>query len=422
MLDYIRSALSFIFAVSVMYMLLDCEIKDKKNRYLLGLYAAIVFVLDGLFLFHYGYSAFMRLYPLLVQLPVLFAFLFISKFQATKVFFIFVTVIAISTSFSMAGLSIAFLFGFSKDIANMISYTLYLPAWFMVYKYIRQTFLYMLRNWDSGWLGFSMIPISYSVLIYSIGMYDINEVINKFSVQYGVLLFIIVCSAYYLILRFFMQTREKLILQDEQNLLLNQAAAAQLQLEALEASQEKTMLYRHDMRHHLSLIHSYLGNKDYDAAQKYIADVERSIEEATVEKYCSNYTVNLILYAHIKHAKTEGIQVETHVNLPEKSVVSDMDLCVLLGNALENATNACADIPNKKDRFLKISCRTKHEKLMIQITNSCNGKVAFSDNMPISSTENHGLGTRSIAAIAQKYSGLCSFGYEDGCFTTSVIL
>ena len=185
-----------------MYMLLDCEIKDKKNRYLLGLYAAIVFVLDGLFLFHYGYSAFMRLYPLLVQLPVLFAFLFISKFQATKVFFIFVTVIAISTSFSMAGLSIAFLFGFSKDIANMISYTLYLPAWFMVYKYIRQTFLYMLRNWDSGWLGFSMIPISYSVLIYSIGMYDINEVINKFSVQYGVLLFIIVCSAYYLILRF----------------------------------------------------------------------------------------------------------------------------------------------------------------------------------------------------------------------------
>jgi len=182
------------------------------------------------------------------------------------------------------------------------------------------------------------------------------------------------------------------------------------------------MLYRHDMRHHLSLIHSYLGNKDYDAAQKYIADVERSIEEATVEKYCSNYTVNLILYAHIKHAKTEGIQVETHVNLPEKSVVSDMDLCVLLGNALENATNACADIPNKKDRFLKISCRTKHEKLMIQITNSCNGKVAFSDNMPISSTENHGLGTRSIAAIAQKYSGLCSFGYEDGCFTTSVIL
>lgn len=322
----------------------------------------------------------------------------------------------------MAGLSIAFLFGFSKDIANMISYTLYLPAWFMVYKYIRQTFLYMLRNWDSGWLGFSMIPISYSVLIYSIGMYDINEVINKFSVQYGVLLFIIVCSAYYLILRFFMQTREKLILQDEQNLLLNQAAAAQLQLEALEASQEKTMLYRHDMRHHLSLIHSYLGNKDYDAAQKYIADVERSIEEATVEKYCSNYTVNLILYAHIKHAKTEGIQVETHVNLPEKSVVSDMDLCVLLGNALENATNACADIPNKKDRFLKISCRTKHEKLMIQITNSCNGKVAFSDNMPISSTENHGLGTRSIAAIAQKYSGLCSFGYEDGCFTTSVIL
>ena len=45
MMDYIRSLLSFIFAISVMYTLLDCEIKYKKHRYLLGLYVAVVLVL-----------------------------------------------------------------------------------------------------------------------------------------------------------------------------------------------------------------------------------------------------------------------------------------------------------------------------------------------------------------------------------------
>lgn len=422
MLDYIRSILSFIFAISVMYMLLDCEIKYKKTRYLLGICAAIIIVLDGFILLRYGYLFFMKLYPLLVHLPVFLAFMYVSKFKATKVFFIFLTLVAISTSFSMVALSIVFLFSSSKDISNIICYILYPPTWFMIYKYIRPPFLYMLRNCDKGWLGFSMIPISYSVLIYSIGMYNINEVIDKFSVKYGVLLFIMVFSAYFLILRFFKQTREQLILQSEQNLLLNQVAAAQLHFEALEASQNKTMLYRHDMRHHLKLINSYLVDNNKEAAQKYITEVEKSIEEATVEKYCINYTVNLILYSHITHAKKEGIKVETHVDIPEKNSVCDMDLCVIFGNSIENAINACKGILNGNDRFLKIICKNKHDKLFIQITNSYEGKVEFCDDMPVTTKENHGLGTKSIAAIAQKYGGVYSFVAEDGIFTTSIIL
>lgn len=422
MLDYIRSILSLIFAISVMYMLLDCEIKSKKSRYLMGLCAAIVIVLDGFILFHYGYPFFMKLYPLIVHLPVFLGFMFVSKFKATKVFFILLTLVAISTSFSMVSLSIGFLFGSSKDMTNIISYILYLPTWFMIYKYIRPPFLYMLRNCDNGWIGFSMIPLSYSVLIYSIGMYNIDDVIDKFGVKYGVLLFIMVSSVYFLILRFFKQTREHLILQSEQYLLLNQVAAAQLHFEALEESQDKTVLYRHDMRHHLKLINSYLVDNNKEAAKKHITEVEKSIEEATVERYCDNYTVNLILYSHITHAKKEGIKVETHVELPEKNTVSDMDLCVVFGNAIENAINTCKGILNLNDRFLKIICNNKQNKLFIQITNSYEGKVEFSDGMPISMKENHGLGTKSIAAIAKKYSGEYSFTAEDGVFTTRIIL
>ncbi|MDF3002572.1 MAG: hypothetical protein K0Q48_2691 [Bacillota bacterium] len=105
------------------------------------------------------------------------------------------------------------------------------------------------------------------------------------------------------------------------------------------------------MRHHLALINSFLADHNEEAAQIYIAEVEKNIDDATIQKYCSNYTVNFI-----------------------------------------------------------------------QIANSYEGNVAFADDLPVSTREDHGFVTRSIAAVTQKYSGVYSFSAEDGIFTTSVIL
>lgn len=422
MMDYVRSVLSFIFAISVMHMLLDCEIKCKKNRYFFGLYVTLVVICDGFLLHLFGYAAFMKFYPLAVHVPVFFAFVFLSKFKPIKVFFVLLTLIVISTSFSMVGLVISYFFGFGKEIANIICYVMYLPVYFMIYKHIRPTFLYMLRSTDKGWLGFSMIPISYSVLIYSIGMYNIDAVIDRINVKYGVLLFILVFSAYFLIMRFFKQTREQLTLQNEQNLLKTQVAAAHVHFEALEESHEKTMLYRHDMRHHLNLINSYLEDNNKEAAQKYITEVEKTIGEAAVEKYCSNYTVNLILSSYIAKAMNEQITVKTQINLPEKNAVSDMDLCVIFANAIENAINACKGINSENERSLNIVSKLNNNKLLIQITNTFNGTAVFVDDMPVSVEENHGLGTKSIAAVAQKYGGVYSFSAVDKVFKVNIIL
>lgn len=421
MMDYVRSVLSLIFAISVMYILLDCEIKHKKDRFLL-LYTVVVLVCDGFVLFNFGYAHFMKLYPLLVHLPVFLVFVFISKFKPIKVFFILLTLIAISTSFSLVGLIISSFFGSSREIVNIVCYVLYLPTGFVIYKYIRPPFLYMMHNTDKGWLGFCIIPLSYSLLIYSIAKYDLDNVIIQPILKDAVLLFILTLSSYFLILEFFKQTREQIILQDEQNLLMTQVAAAQIHFESLEESQERTILYRHDMRHHLNLINSYLVDNNKEAAQKYISEVEKTIEGVVVEKYCRNYTVNLILSSYIAKAKNEQISVETQINLPEKNVVSDMDLCVIFANALENAISACKDIYGAKDRIIKIVSKVNNNKLYIQITNSFDSTIIFVDDMPISTDQNHGFGTKSIAAIAHKYGGMYSFTAEDRVFKTSIIL
>lgn len=84
--------------------------------------------------------------------------------------------------------------------------------------------------------------------------------------------------------------------------------------------------------------------------------------------------------------------------------------------------NACLQIPNINDRAIRIVCNIKNDKLFIQITNSYHGAVLFENDLPISSEENHGLGTKSIAAVAQKYGGVYSFQAEDSFFKASIIL
>lgn len=423
MLDYIRVLLSFILAINLMYMFLDCEFKNKKKLYLLGVFEVVVLICDVLILQNFGFIYFMKLYPLLVQFPVFLAFLYISKFKGIKVFFILLTVIAITTSFSLVGFIISCIFVSTNTFLNVVCYILYLPVCFIIYKYLRPSFLYMLRNADKGWFGFCSIPLSYTVLIYLSGKYNLNMVVFETkSFVTAILLLVLTLSAYFQIFRSFRQTREQLIMQNEQNLLRTQVAAAQMHLEALKESQEKTIIYRHDMRHHLALIGAKLADNNRESAQKYIAEMEENIEGATVEKYCSNYTVNLIIYYYIMMAKNEEITVETQINLPNKNVVSDMDFCVIFANAIENATNACKCIPSTKDRTLKIVCKPKNDQIFIQITNSNVEAVMFDGDMPISTKENHGLGTKSIAAVVKKYGGVYSFTAEEGVFKTSIIL
>ena len=406
-----------------MYMHLDCDFKNKRKLYLLGLYGAVMITCSILVIMNFEYSYFMKLYPLLIHTPVVLAFILVSRFKVIKVLFIHFTIVATTTSFTIIGIIISSFFGSDRALVSAVCYIMYLPAVFIFYRYLRPSFLYMLRNTDKGWYGFCTIPLSYTLLIYMMSYYNVDAVLFEPNVVFrALLLLIMTLSAYILIFRFFRQTIEQLTLQNEQNLLRTQIAAAQMHLVSLKESQEQTIIYRHDMRHHLNLISAFLADNNTAATQKYIAEVEKAIDSTVVEKYCNNYTVNLILYSYLKMAKEEQIAVETQINLKEKNLVSDMDLCVIFSDAIENAINACMRIPNTKDRALKIICTNKNDKLLIQVTNSYEGTITFVDDLPVSAENNHGFGTKSIATVAQKYSGMYSFTADNNVFKLSIIL
>ncbi len=423
MLDYIRSLITLIFAISFMYMLLDCDFKNKRKRYLLILFGVVVIICDIFVIYNFGYAYFMKLYPFLVHIPSLLIFLSASKFKPIKVLFVHFTLNAIVISVSMIGIIISGLLGSTKTLYNIICYIIYVPLIYIFFRYIRPAFLYLLHNIEKGWFGFCVIPISYMAIIFIASSYNVDAVIiEPKSIIMTLLMLISTTSAYYLIFRNFRQIREQLTLQNEQNLLRTQIAAAKTHMEDLKESQEKTIIYRHDMRHHLNLISAFLVDNNTAATQKYIAEVQKNIDDTVIEQYCNNYTVNLILSFYLQKAKQEHITIETQINLPDKNKVSDTDLCIIFANAIENAINACSQISDITVRSLKIICKNKNDKLFIQITNSYEGTLQFVDDMPISTEKNHGFGTKSIAAVIQKNHGVYSFSADHNIFQSVFIL
>lgn len=211
-------------------------------------------------------------------------------------------------------------------------------------------------------------------------------------------------------------------MESNHNLLKTQIASANTHLEALKESQEKTIIYRHDMRHHLNLINSYLIENNIIDAQRYIVDIEKTIANTQAKSYCSNYSVNLILSSYLEKARQENIAIETQINLPKINTVSDMDLCIIFANAIENAINACVLIPAIEDRNIKIISKIKNTQIFIEIINSYIDHITFENNMPINTKEDHGLGTKSIAPIVTKYDGLYSFEIENDIFVLRIIM
>ena len=85
-------------------------------------------------------------------------------------------------------------------------------------------------------------------------------------------------------MRVFRDTRENRRLHEEQNLAFIELNAMQRYLDELRISQEKCIVYRHDMRHHLLLLSNLAANGEIEKIKDYLADVKADIDAIDVYK------------------------------------------------------------------------------------------------------------------------------------------
>jgi len=192
-------------------------------------------------------------------------------------------------------------------------------------------------------------------------------------------------------------------------------------LEGLRRAETQTAIYQHNMRHHLTAIAGFLSAGKTQQAEEYIKKVQADVDSITPKRFCENELVNLLCSSFAHRAEQQGIRLTVDARLPQQLSISDTELCSLLSNGLENALHAVSKL-DVSFKWTELYCGIRANKLLIEIKNPYIGKISIQDSLPVSSSEGHGYGCRSIRSIAEQNGGLCTFEPERGVFTLRVVL
>jgi signal transduction histidine kinase len=180
------------------------------------------------------------------------------------------------------------------------------------------------------------------------------------------------------------------------------------QYETLSENIQRTRVAKHDFRHRMTVLRGFLEAGDADGMRKCLNGTAESFGNGTISAICANFEVSAVTAHYMATAETLGIKIKADLDIPARiHGVSDGDLCVLLGNMLENAVEACERMKSGDvEKFIRLRSRTKDGSLTLVMKNSFDGAVKRDGCVFLSmKRDGEGLGLSSIRAIVEKYGG-----------------
>ena len=187
--------------------------------------------------------------------------------------------------------------------------------------------------------------------------------------------------------------------------------------------------WRHDYHNHIQSIKAMIAMQKFEELDAYLATLEQDLDSIDIAIRTGNVGLDAILSSKVSIARKNNIEVNCTAKVPAELKISDVHLCAIVGNLLDNAIEACEKIkgggadPTLPQKFIRIYIGLFKEQLYISVSNSTNAKHRRRLNELITSKlGEHGFGLRRIDKIAEKYDGFVNRKNEPGVFATEVML
>lgn len=173
------------------------------------------------------------------------------------------------------------------------------------------------------------------------------------------------------------------------------------------------MLYARDARHNMkNTMVSILAYAEQGNNEKIIDFIQDIIESGWIEKHPVANTGNIVVDSLISywHSKAQKSRVNFNIdlNIPMQMEFRGADLCLILGNLLENALEAAEKVV--ENRYIQLRMKYDKNNLLIYIENSYIGSLIRTKDNKLKSTkedsENHGIGLESVKRAVEKYDGM----------------
>lgn len=236
-----------------------------------------------------------------------------------------------------------------------------------------------------------------------------GQIRTMLNINHGELLFVqfFACICLLAILSAYQKILQ--ILRAEQRLcLLEQQAEDQKHyMQEAVLRERQTRAFRHDIQNHLTVLTELLKTGKTSRAIDYLIGLEQTAAELSCVVRTGNAAVDALLGSKFSAAKQKGIRIECELAIPGCSAIQDIDWCVLLSNAVDNAIRACEEVP-EEERLLRMFSRKKGNFWMLTIENSCEKELQI---LP-----REGVGLSNIRAVVQKNHGTVENAVSDGTY------
>ena len=277
--------------------------------------------------------------------------------------------------------------------------------------------------WRTAWL----LPCSVTLILLLLTGDIRSGTVTISALLARVLLLICMFLISHFMILFIQQLKEQLETNTR-----NQAMERLLQIQhdqysMLQARIAENRRARHDFRQHLRVIQDCVKRGDLEDLKSYLAEYEKQFPSHSDHIYCNSYAVNAILAFYADKAENHNIRLDVKIQMSDTPVIPETEFCVLLGNLLENALDACqTGRPESKTSqpFIRVcAIQTGTSTLSITVDNTSVFKPTWINEKLVSTkAAGSGIGTESIRMIAEQYRGDARFEWKDGVFYASVML
>ncbi len=413
------SITTFLYGTIFTLLFLEIKLCNRRDIFLFSIFTLSNFIVQCILGYYVSIDFVVIIYPLLVHAPLVFyCTAYHHKNLLATVSSLMMSYFLTSPRFILAEIFSAVFptLPYPQYLSKIVASILLI---YPINKWIVPIFSKNMRR-EANELKHFIVPLLL-VYISSYVFYIYTDWLTSNSLIVIEATFILFFSLIFFYQQKYFTSIENILEKENRNQILELSTeAVKKQMIVLQKNSEYTKILRHDIRHYASMVKHYAESGNIDKVIAISDELESMNHSVTIENYCSNSSINLLLTTYLSQLKEAAVYPILQISVPADLFVQDMDLCVILGNIMDNATRSITSC--KGEKFCSIFLRYDTEKLYLEVQNSCEASVSFENGVPLSNRTGHGYGCKSIIYIAEKYHGICSFELHDNIFITQVIL
>ncbi|MCM1244918.1 MAG: GHKL domain-containing protein [Roseburia sp.] len=192
---------------------------------------------------------------------------------------------------------------------------------------------------------------------------------------------------------------------------------------ALENQYDQMEKLRHDIKNHVISLSGLLKNREYEKMAHYLEQMAVFGAFGADETVTGNKALDALLCQKQRECKEKEIRWDCHMQIPKSCPLEEIDLCIIMGNALDNAIEECSRLNQPSEKFVEIQAGMSGHFFLLKIKNGTHlQKIQETYVSKKRKTGMRGIGLSNIRDTVLKYNGVADLETENGIFSISILI